>query len=110
MPETPSLSGWPEHAEHGRWTLVKPCIYCACGARLYNGTAPVTIDEQREMAQAMEAIAKRRAAVTPEARAAGDKLRQDRLSRDMSLREEAKRLGISPAVLSRRERGEPDAD
>lgn len=35
----------------------------------------------------------------------GRKLRDDRIARDMSLREEAQRLGISPAQLSRRERG-----
>lgn len=35
----------------------------------------------------------------------GKKLRQDRIERNMSLREEAQRLGISPVQLSRRERG-----
>lgn len=35
----------------------------------------------------------------------GKKLREDRLSRGMTLRSEAKRLGISPSQLSRMERG-----
>lgn len=51
-----SLTGWPEHAEHGLWKRTKPCVYCACGARLYNGTAPKNVEEQREMALAMEKL------------------------------------------------------
>jgi len=35
----------------------------------------------------------------------GKKLRQDRLSRNMSLREEAAKIGITPYELSRIERG-----
>ena len=98
----PSLSGWPEHAEHGRWRRVKPCVYCACGTRLYNGGVPKNVDEQREMAAVIERIA---TAITPEAREAGAKLRQQRFDRDLSLREMARILGVSPPVLSRMERG-----
>lgn len=54
--EMASLTGWPEHAEHGPWKRTKPCVYCACGTRLYNGTAPTNIQEQREMAAAMESL------------------------------------------------------
>jgi hypothetical protein len=36
---------------------------------------------------------------------AGEELRADRLRRNVSIREEAARLGISPSELSRRERG-----
>ncbi len=35
----------------------------------------------------------------------GQAMRDDRIARDMSLREEAKRLGISPVELSRIEHG-----
>ena len=36
---------------------------------------------------------------------AGKKLRTDRLARNMTLRAEAKRLGVSPSELSAREQG-----
>lgn len=35
----------------------------------------------------------------------GERLRRDRVARSISLREEAKRLGISPVELSHREQG-----
>jgi len=38
-------------------------------------------------------------------RADGERLRMERIARGLSLREEAKRLGISPVLLSDRERG-----
>ena len=38
----------------------------------------------------------------------GDKLRKNRISRDMSLREESKRLGISAVKLGEAERGVVD--
>ena len=38
---------------------------------------------------------------------AGEARRRDRVARGISLREEADRLGISAAALSRQERGEP---
>lgn len=57
-----SLTAWPEHAEHGRWKRVKPCVYCACGARLYNGSLPEDIDGQRAMAAEVEAFFQRRQA------------------------------------------------
>lgn len=37
--------------------------------------------------------------------AAGQKMREERLARDESLMEAARRMGITPAELSRRERG-----
>lgn len=37
----------------------------------------------------------------------GKRLRENRLSRGMTLRMEAERLGISPTELSRREQGHP---
>lgn len=56
MTEQQSITGWPEHAGHGRWKLIAPCTYCACGVRLYNGKPPKTRGGQREMADAMEKI------------------------------------------------------
>jgi hypothetical protein len=38
---------------------------------------------------------------------AGQRLREDRIGRGASLRQEAARLGIEPVELSRRERGKP---
>ena len=40
--------------------------------------------------------------------AEGERLRHDRIARRVSLREEAKRLGISPVELSHREQGRCD--
>ena len=57
-----SLTGWPEHAEHGPWERVKPCVYCPCDTRLYNGTAPKSLEEQRGMAKEMEELFQRRVA------------------------------------------------
>ena len=45
--------GLTEHAEHGDWTLEGRCVYCPCGARLYNGTVPA---DQRGVAEALDAI------------------------------------------------------
>ena len=55
-----SISGWPEHANHGRWKRIAPCTYCACGARLYNGKPPKDRAGQRSMADVVEKIANRR--------------------------------------------------
>jgi hypothetical protein len=40
---------------------------------------------------------------------AGEKMRKDRISRRLSLREEAARLGIDQVTLSHREQGREDA-
>lgn len=29
-----------EHTDHGNWEQVGRCVYCGCGARLYQGTLP----------------------------------------------------------------------
>jgi hypothetical protein len=29
-----------EHVAHGPWQESRPCVYCACGARLYQGRLP----------------------------------------------------------------------
>ena len=45
-----------EHAAHGQWREVQPCVYCACGERLYQGSLP---DDILAFAEQMDnAIAK----------------------------------------------------
>ncbi len=45
-------------------------------------------------------------AAQADAYAAGQRMREDRIGRGVSVREEAGRLGVTPSALSRRERGE----
>lgn len=43
-----------EHADHGPWEKHGPCVYCPCGARLYEGTLPA---DQHQMGAWLDAIA-----------------------------------------------------
>ena len=74
----------PVHINRGEqpheWVETMPCDVC-------KGSGEVTAEHARRIAL-------------------GRIARSERLSRDESLREAAKRLGISPAELSRIERGE----
>lgn len=45
------------HKPHGLWRRKRRCVYCPCGARLYQGKAPRTKAEQRDIADALDAIA-----------------------------------------------------
>lgn len=72
-----SLAFWDGEATHGGAELA--CPTC-------NGTGEVSLEHARRIAE-------------------GWKRRQDRLARGLTLAEEARRLGITPAALSRIERG-----
>lgn len=50
------MSTMVEHNQHGKWKRSRSCVYCACGERLYNGTAPKNATEQREMAEAFDEL------------------------------------------------------
>jgi histone acetyltransferase (RNA polymerase elongator complex component) len=43
-----------DHADHGPWEKHGPCVYCPCGARLYQGTLPT---DQHQMAASLDALA-----------------------------------------------------
>lgn len=43
-----------EHADHGPWEKHGPCVYCPCGARLYEGSLPA---DQHHMAASLDALA-----------------------------------------------------
>jgi hypothetical protein len=42
-----------DHADHGRWRKVGPCLYCTCGERLYQGSLPKSMEKQREVGAAL---------------------------------------------------------
>jgi hypothetical protein len=43
------------HVDHD-WEEVDRCVYCSCGPRLYQGTAPTSRDEKEAMAACFDAI------------------------------------------------------
>lgn len=51
------MSESPNHADHGKWTRHSPCVYCACGVRLYNGTLPKTEKDKRELGDFLAGVA-----------------------------------------------------
>ena len=45
-----------DHAMCGEWKQVGRGVYCACGVRLYQGTAPKGEPARKEMSAALNAI------------------------------------------------------
>lgn len=82
---------------------MKPCPFCAGAGKIRGFGCPgfrhVEIDCV-ECFGSGEVPASREEAITE-----GERRRQDRIAREVSLRDEAKRLGISPAELSDIEAG-----
>lgn len=78
------VSGWRDGSAFGEWRRQPKCALC-------HGSGKVR-EHQR---QAYED---------------GQRMREDRKARKLTLREEASRLGITPAELSRREWGRTEPD
>ena len=47
------MTTYVEHVDHGDWQQTGRCVYCACGARLFNGGMP---RDRREFAAALDAL------------------------------------------------------
>lgn len=50
------MSEFQEHAAHGPWEQIGPCVYCPCGQRLYQGRRPADTGGQYAMAGRLDEI------------------------------------------------------
>jgi hypothetical protein len=95
--------------------MTEPCPHCSGEGRQFvhlNTNDPKTHGFQWIDCRKCSATGKQPTGYTARyenQRAVGIGLRLDRMSRGLTMVEEARRLGISVAELSRRERGYPDA-
>lgn len=58
------MMGYEVHDGHGPWRQAGQCVYCSCGARLYQGKIPKDGDQLR-IARALDAVDALAAAAAP---------------------------------------------